>query len=267
MHSDSRKNIIPPAKKSLGQHFLADANIARKIVDLLEVDAQDKVLEIGPGQGALTRWLAELPCAALCAIEKDRHWAFELPRRHTTLSVALADALTMDWNRLGQNPPWKVVGNLPYNVASPMLWDMAASRAFSRGVFMIQKEVARRLAAPPGNKLYGALGVWVQSFCEVKTAFMVGPQVFRPRPKVDSGVVVMVPRKRALAHDSQVLSRFLHLCFQKRRKQLGGILRPLGGHVGNVLESMGLSGKERPEELSVEVFNELAKRLEFGIPA
>ncbi len=257
----------PAAKKSLGQNFLCDANIARKIVDLLEAGPEDRVLEIGPGQGALTRILAARPLRSLCALEKDRHWAVALRAVVPRLAVCLGDAMFMDWPRLQKGRPWKVVGNLPYNIASPLLWDMAAAGGFSRGVFMVQKEVAQRLASGPHSKKYGALTVWVQSFATVRLAFTVGPQVFRPQPKVDSAVVVIEPRTQPLSVDQRALSHLLHGCFQKRRKQLRPILKPLYGDCDNMLGLVNLSGKERPEDISVEQFAMLANALKSGIPA
>lgn len=262
---------LPAAKKSLGQHFLADTNIAGKIVAQLRLEPQDRVLEIGPGQGALTRHLAQAlerqDIASLCALEKDRHWAMELPRQFPGLAVALTDALRMDWERLREGRCWKIVGNLPYNIASPLLWDMAAAGGFSLGVFMVQKEVAQRLAARPHSKQYGALTVWVQSFCHVRYGFTVGPQVFRPRPKVDSAVFSLELHENAGLVCRRALSHVVHLCFQKRRKQLGTILRSAWSDSASILESLGIDSSCRPEELSVEAFNRLARAVESRIPA
>lgn len=256
----------PAAKKSLGQHFLHDANICNKIVKLLGLEPQDRVLEIGPGQGALTRILHKQQLASLCALEKDSYWATMLPRQLPGLAVAHADALRMNWGRLQAGRPWKLVGNLPYNVASPLVWDIAAAGGYSRCVFMVQKEVAQRLAAVPHSKQYGALSVWVQSHALVKLNFTVGPQVFRPRPKVDSAVFSLQPRPEGTA-PSWALSHVLHICFQKRRKQLRTILRTEYADVDNILESIEIDGRQRPEDLSVAAFDQLARRLESCIPA
>lgn len=256
----------PAARKSLGQHFLHDANIAAKIVALLEVDARDRVLEIGPGQGALTRLLVQSGARSVCAVERDRHWAMALPRQFPGLAVVLADALRMDWGRLRQGEAWKLVGNLPYNIASPLVWDIVAAGGFSRGVFMVQKEVAQRLASGPGSRQYGALSVWVQSFASVRVRFRVGPQVFRPRPKVDSAVFELEPHGGG-GQVSWALSHVLHVCFQKRRKQVRTILRTRWSDADKVLESLAIDGNMRPEELSVSCFNNLAKALESRIGA
>jgi len=265
MRPDPREH--PAAKKSLGQHFLHDANIASKIVSLLELEPGDRVLEIGPGQGALTRILAKRELRSLCALEKDSHWSWALPRELPGLAVAHADALRMDWTRLRKGRLWKVVGNLPYNIASPLIWDLAAAGGFARCAFMVQKEVAQRLAASPHSRQYGALSVWVQSHARVRLRFVVGPQVFRPRPKVDSAVFTLVPLAEGAEAPSRALSHVLHTCFQKRRKQLGTILRPRFEGAGSILESLGIDARRRPEELAVAEFNLLARALESRIPA
>lgn len=262
MSPDSR----PPAKKSLGQHFLHDANIAAKIVAQLDVDSSDRLLEIGPGQGALTRLLVQTGARSVCALERDSYWAMALPRQFPGLAVALTDALRMDWARLRQGQAWKLVGNLPYNIASPLVWDVVAAGGFSRGVFMVQKEVAQRLASGPGSRQYGALSVWVQSFASVRVCFTVGPQVFHPRPKVDSAVFVVEPHGEGVIV-SRALSHVLHLCFQKRRKQVRTILRSQWGDADNILELLNIDGSKRPEDLSVLCFNNLAKALESRIAA
>ena len=258
-----------PAKKSLGQNFLSDANIARKIVGLLDVGAGDKVLEIGPGRGALTRWLDRSPAAVVCALEKDRDLAQAIRREYPHIGVTLHDAMEFSWSRLSLSPPWKIVGNLPYNVASPLLWDLAAAGGYEVGVFMVQKEVAGRLAASPGGKDYGALSVWVQSFARIRTAFTVGPHVFRPRPKIDSSVTVFTPLENPLEPERWgMLSHILKICFQQRRKQLRGILRSFyPNNFEMLLENVGLSGTERPEVLPVKIFQKLALLAEFGILA
>jgi len=250
-----------PAKRSLGQNFLEDPNTARKIVAALRPEPGDRILEIGPGRGALTRWLAEAAPAVLAAVEKDAHLARELRRAFPTVHAVNADALEFAWEGLGPRP-WKLVGNLPYNVASPIMWE-AAHRVpvLQRAVFMVQKEVGRRLAAAPGTSEYGALSVWIQSFVTVRFSFIVKPTVFRPRPKVDSAVVVFEPAQ-VEGFDSNALSLLLKLCFQRRRKQLRVILRE---HWNEDLErwftEQGVSPTARPDELSPRRFHTLAAAL------
>lgn len=256
------------AKRSLGQNFLRDENTARKIVGCLELTPQDRVLEIGPGAGALTRHIARMETAGFFAVEKDRHWAAEVSNAYPGLQVILSDAMEFPWERVGRPGPWKCVGNLPYNVASPLMWEIF-SRAVNlrRAVFMVQKEVGQRMAARPGTKAYGALTVWVQSFMAPRLAFVVSPNVFIPRPKVDSAVVVFDPveeKKRPQA--PQALSWLLKLCFQKRRKQLRSILKGYWDEeMEGAFETLGLRPQQRPEELSPESFQSLANHLKSRI--
>ena len=181
------------AKKSLGQHFLRDERVVQRIVDLLRVEEGDNVMEIGPGPGALTALLRPLPWRRLLLLEKDDHYAAEHAARPLPgLEVVAGDALAYPWESL--EGPWKIAGNLPYNVASPLMWDIVSRVPdMARAVFMIQKEVGDRLLARPGSRDYGALSVWVQSFAVTRKGFVVDPAAFSPPPKVDSAVVVFEP--------------------------------------------------------------------------
>ncbi len=274
--------LHPRAKKSLGQNFLRDANIARKIVDALEVRAEDAVLEIGPGPGALTAILQERGPARLLLVEKDEHWAAERLRRgmgpggdeelrpaqaesftaavsgQSAFGVVVADALALPWEAL--SAPWKIIGNLPYNIASPLMWEIfSRAGGLTRAVFMIQKEVGLRIAAKPGTSAYGALSVWVQSHVLPKLEFIVPPQVFVPRPKVDSAVLSFVPHAAGrFDFPPDALAETLKVCFQMRRKQMGTIARACGGSPG-LLHSLGISAERRPEALQVEEFHALAR--------
>ena len=181
----------PRAKKSLGQHFLKDAKTSARIVDLLRITPEDRVLEIGPGPGAITGIIHERGPARFRLIEKDSYWAAhhaELERpAPPAVEVLNDDALAFPWESL--EGPWKIISNLPYNVASPLMWDIVSrTPELTRAVFMIQKEVAERLYATPGTKDYGALSVWIQSYARVEWGFVVGPGAFNPPPKVDSAV-------------------------------------------------------------------------------
>ena len=264
-YRESGQNEKTPvrAKRSLGQNFLQDTNIARKIVNCLAIEHGESVLEIGPGPGALTAFIEEKQPGRLALVEKDAYWASERereagPRTH----VVLADALTLRWESF--DSPWKFIGNLPYNVASPLMWDICSrARGLSRAVFMIQKEVALRLTARPATSAYGALTVWIQSHVRTKLEFIVPPHVFRPRPKVDSAVVSFMPMGENNAGfppdalGAKNLASTLKACFQMRRKQLGSIAKAFG-YLPDALEAIGLDPRRRPEELSPSEFQQLA---------
>lgn len=218
----------PRAKKSLGQHFLRREDICHRIAALIAPGPQDRIIEIGPGPGALTRAIEAAPHSRLLLLEKDRHWAAERQRLGgPNTQAVLTDALKFAWRRICPQEPWKIIGNLPYNVASPLIWDIVScSTGWQRAAFMVQKEVGQRLAAHPGTGHYGALSVWVQSYARPRMEFVVGPGAFNPPPKVDSAVLSFepLPANDRPAHP-KLLSRLLRICFQQRRKQLGGIFR------------------------------------------
>ena len=255
----------PRAKKSLGQHFLKNSDISSRIVDLLRIEEHDQVLEIGPGPGALTGLIRSLRPARLLLLEKDDHWAAAHARALRGCPAACArsmNALEFAWEEL--DGPWKIIGNLPYNIASPLIWD-CVSRVpdLAAAVFMTQKEVAERLAAPPGNRAYGALSVWVQSFAGVEWGFTVGPDNFSPPPKVDSAVVRMTPLPRKMRpQDPAGLARMIKLCFQHRRKQLQAILRRQGiADAAAALEKLEIDPAVRPEMLDCATFHALTLKI------
>ncbi|MBD5646637.1 MAG: 16S rRNA (adenine(1518)-N(6)/adenine(1519)-N(6))-dimethyltransferase RsmA [Desulfovibrio sp.] len=257
----------PRAKKSLGQHFLRNEGVCRRIAQLVQQSPEDRLLEIGPGPGALTRALEAQPHKSLLLLEKDRYWAAERQRLaapHT--QAVLMDALRFDWRRLSPGAGWKVVGNLPYNVASPLIWDIVSQSGAGRCVFMVQKEVGLRLAAAPGSRQYGALSVWVQAHSRPRLEFSLGPGAFSPPPKVDSAVLSFMPvAPEARPRHPALLERLLRICFQQRRKQLGGIFARAGlGWLGAKLPALGLSPQLRPEALPVEAFLRLAELLAAG---
>ena len=259
----------PRLKRSLGQNFLKNEHTARRIVEALDIQPGDYVLEIGPGAGALSRHICSEPKpAGLLLLEKDAHWAFGHAENCAAAKVNCLplniDALTFAWERLDfSEKTWKIAGNLPYNIASPLLWDLAArGRKFERAVVMVQKEVAQRITATPGNKIYGALSVWLQSFVAPRKIMDVPPTAFYPMPKVWSQVLELKPRPDRYAGNQSALAELLKICFQKRRKQLGTILAArLNESVHNHLESRGLSLTSRPEELSPHAFQGLAEVL------
>ncbi|WP_319466931.1 16S rRNA (adenine(1518)-N(6)/adenine(1519)-N(6))-dimethyltransferase RsmA [uncultured Pseudodesulfovibrio sp.] len=215
------------AKKSLGQNFLTDQNICRKIVDAIRPNHDDHIFEIGPGQGALTEHLINTAPKKLSVLEMDDELADRLESAHSELEVIRGDALKFSWESLNDLDGCKIIGNLPYNVGSKLIWDIVSKvKTLEKAVFMVQHEVALRLTADPGGRAYGGLTAWVKNFADTKYLFKVPPTVFRPQPKVDSAVVAFFPRPIEQWPESpENLSKLIKMLFQKRRKQLSTILK------------------------------------------
>ncbi len=256
-------STTPKAKKSLGQHFLRNPDTARRIVELLDIGSEDRVLEIGPGPGALSGFLRTAGPALLVLLEKDAYWAHERQKAGDGQAVIM-DATRFAWERIVPERPWKLVGNLPYNIASYLIWDIVSrAEGLERAVFMVQKEVAQRIAAPPGGKSYGALSVWVQSFACPRLEFSLGPGAFSPPPKVDSSVVSFLPLPmRMRPKRPAALADLLAICFQNRRKQLQSLFKKCGmPQASEHLSVLGIDPQARPETLSPKLFQELSLRL------
>lgn len=242
-------------KKSLGQHFLRDPNILRRIAAALEIEPGDTVLEIGPGPGGLT---APLYAAAdrLIAIEKDRDLVPSLRVRFPRMELVEADALEVDWHVLTGQGTVRIAGNIPYNITSPLLEQALRPPRPRVIVFLVQKEVADRVAAPHGGSDYGALTVGVQAVAKVERLFKVPAGAFHPPPKVDSAVLRIRPLETPLIADDQVMPfrRFVVGLFGFRRKQLVRGLRELTGAEPEVavawVEQAGLQSSARPQELT-----------------
>ena len=257
----------PPAIKRLGQNFLIDPNIVRKIVALAEVQPTDSVLEIGPGRGILTEALAHA-AGRVAAVEID-------PRLHGYLTdrqadwpnviLVLADALAYPLEQLPVGTI--VVANLPYYISTPLLFRLLEHRdRFPRMVLMLQDEVADRLVAKPGNSDYGVLSVMAQYAADVTKAFKVSAQCFRPRPEVGSAVVLLRtrPQRELSAAEEPKFAALVKAAFAHRRKTLANSLRDEGYDpqpVMEAIEATGLSPAVRAEVLSVQQFMELSRRI------
>ncbi len=254
---------VPRAKKSLGQNFLQDKNIARLIVEALQLESHDRVIEIGPGPGALTQYIRQAKPDRLWLLEKDHYWAVKHGSAATE-EVVLTDALTFAWHKLGKDFSWKIIGNLPYNMASLLMWDILSQARFTRAVFMMQKEVGERILATPGTRQYGALSVWLQSHVTACKVLPVPPSVFKPRPKVDSLVLAFTPLPvPSIFFNSGALVCLLRVCFQQRRKQLQKILRSFfDERLMEWFEHQSIKPSARPEELTPKQFQALANLLE-----
>jgi 16S rRNA (adenine1518-N6/adenine1519-N6)-dimethyltransferase len=240
-------------KPRLGQHFLTDPAILGRIADALEPVAGETVLEIGPGQGALSEVLLARGLRVI-AIERDRGLAAALAQREN-LTVVTGDALELDWHRYGAT---KVIGNIPYYITSPLIDKALAPPVPERVVFLVQDEVADRIAAPPGSKTYGALSVGVQVVVRVEKLFTVAPGSFRPVPKVRSALIRLTPLAQPLVTPDEIapLRAFVAACFSKRRKQLKNAVP---GIPEAELEALGFDPRVRPERLPPEAFVRLLR--------
>ena len=248
------------ARKKLGQHFLLDLNLTARIARSAGDLSNCAVVEIGPGPGGLTRALLQAGAKQVIAVERDPRCveAIEDLGRHFDgrLKVIAADALKLDIGALAEGP-MKIVANLPYNVATPLLigWLHQIER-YQSLTLMFQKEVADRLTASPGGKTYGRLSVLTQWLCHTNHDFNIARTAFTPPPKVESTVVTLTPRPAPLAVcDWQKLEKVTAAAFGQRRKMLRASLKPLGVD----LESLGIEPTARAETLSPEQFCAIAR--------
>ncbi len=255
------------AKKALGQHFLLDLNITRKIARAASIAPGDRVLEIGPGPGGLTRALLEAG-AQITAIERDPRCIAALEDLAAAypgkLTLINADALRFDEGAINGRPV-KIVANLPYNIATELLikWlrlnHEAHAPLWSAMALMFQKEVADRILAKPGTRTYGRLSVIAQAASQPSRAFDLPARAFTPPPKVDSSVVIFGPADRRLAN-IRALETVTQAAFGQRRKMLRSSLRPIfKDRLELVLSSFGIPATARAEELEIESFLRLAE--------
>ena len=256
-------------RRALGQHFLRDGGIARAIVDLVAPTAADLAVEIGPGQGALTGELARRAGRVL-ALEIDRVLVERVRAAFPAVEVLAADARAWDWTSLARPAGGRalVVGNLPYSVGTTILTALTrAPRAIDAMALMLQREVAERVAAAPGSKVYGSLSVHVQLHWHVELALRVPPGAFRPPPKVESAVLRLapLPSPRVDLQDEQRFEAVVRAAFARRRKTLANALAVgLGLSVGatrDAATSAGVDPGRRAETLSIQEFAEVARRL------
>ncbi len=250
------------ADKKLGQNFLIDESVVRRIVEAAELTPEDTVLEVGPGIGTLTQGLAESG-ASVVAVELDKRL---LPVLDVTLEgydnvrIVNGDILQVDIMEQVQKPGFKCCANLPYYITTPIIFAILEKRLpMERLVVMVQKEVAERMAAKPGSKDYGALSVAIQYFTEPEIAFIVPPSSFIPAPSVDSAVIVCKRRSTPPVEvcDENLFFRVVKAAFSLRRKMLSNSLKNMGmkgEQVSKWLELAGVDGKRRAETLSLEDF-------------
>jgi len=256
------------ARKRFGQNFLNNPTIIDRIVRHINPQADDRLVEIGPGKGAITHLLLD-SCPALQVIELDRDLIPILLAqfaKYRAFKIHQHDALAFDYEQLMiDDRPLRIVGNLPYNISTPLIFHLLTYQQRIQDMhFMLQKEVVERLAATPGDKHYGRLSVMVQYYCEVDNLFHVPPESFTPQPKVDSAIVRLQPH-RELPHrasNPEHLSHLVNTVFQQRRKTLRNTLKPLADP--DQLAALPIDTNLRAENLSVAEFVDISNRLLKG---
>lgn len=248
------------AKKHLGQHFLTDLEIAKKIVDSLsETGHYKKVVEVGPGMGVLTQYLIENKNYQTFPVDVDRESIGYLAEKYTQLkgNIIYGDFLKMDLNDIAQKEPFAVIGNFPYNISTQILFKVLDYKdQIPEVVGMFQKEVAERFAAEPGSKTYGITSVLLQAFYDVEYLFTVGSEVFDPPPKVQSAVIRFTRNnKTELGCDEKKFKSIVKMAFNQRRKMMRKSLKSLLCEENKNDEIL----TKRPEQLSVDEFVGLTK--------
>ncbi len=253
-------------RKRFGQHFLHDQGIVRRIVDAVAPAPDDRIVEVGPGRGALT-WALLERARHLEVIEIDRDLAAALradPRAARGLTVRVGDVLDTDFLQLrGEGPKLRIIGNLPYNISTPLLFELLKQRdAVADMLFMLQKEVVDRMSAAPGGKEYGRLTIMLAAYAEVEHLFDVGPGAFQPRPKVWSAIVRLRPSgaPRFEIGSDAALRTVVTAAFSHRRKTLRNGLKGLLD--APQIEACGIDPGLRPEVLSPAQFGRLAAHFE-----
>jgi len=248
-------------RKRFGQHFLHDAQVIDRLVRAIAPQPQDRLLEIGPGEGVLTRPLLGSG-ARVTVVELDRDLAATLFNRlgqPSGLEIIQADILSMDLSAVAEQRPLRVVGNLPYNISTPILFHLFEHLAVVRDMhFMLQKEVVDRMVAAPGSRDYGRLSVMASFFCEMDWLFDVPPSAFRPPPKVMSAIVRLRPKSLGEAELAVLpaLQQVVRNAFGQRRKTLRNSLRTLLDE--SAIEAAGIDPGLRAERLGLDEFRRLA---------
>lgn len=265
---DGKKSHHRPRKR-FGQNFLVDPHVINNIVDAIGIESGDHLIEIGPGRGALTDSLLE-HCANLTVVEIDRDLASLLEVRYlnnSNFKLHVGDALTADFATLGHHQPMRIVGNLPYNISTPLLFHLLNFRSLITDMyFMLQREVVDRLAASPGSKNYGRLSVMMQYHCQIQALFEVPATAFKPAPKVTSAVVRLIPHIEhpCEALDPDLFENLVRTCFQQRRKTLRNSLKKFVADP-EVLSETGIDLTIRPEQISVANFVLLSNQLSHQV--
>ena len=238
------------ARKRFGQNFLVDPGMIQKIIGSFNIRPGDHIVEIGPGRGALTQPLYDDRCD-LTLIEIDRDLGAELSVRFPDAGLINEDVMTIDFNRFAKQSLIRIIGNLPYNISTPLLFKLFDFGEHIQDMhFMLQREVVDRMTALPSTKAYGRLSVMTQLHCHTEKLFEVPPQAFSPRPKVQSAIIRLTPNKKATDVDKKLLESILVQAFSMRRKTIRNALRKF--LTVDDLESLHLDPQLRPENLTIE---------------
>jgi len=247
------------AKKHLGQHFLKDENIAKKIVGSLTWDGYENVLEIGPGMGVLTKFLIQ-ENKKISVVEIDSESVEYLHQNYPELKIYEEDFLKMDLETKFQNEPLCILGNFPYNISSQIVFKIIENRnQIPEMAGMFQKEVAERICAEKGSKIYGILSVLAQAYYKAEYLFTVNENVFNPPPKVKSGVIRLIRYRENLENlDEKLFFQIVKIAFNQRRKTLRNALKSLNIREHGIDENLL---NLRAEQLSVEQFIELTQKI------
>lgn len=255
------------ANKRLGQHFLTDEHVITRLLAVLEIKKHDNILEIGPGLGALTLPVLRR-CQQMTAVEYDRRMIEPLQRKSAAagqLNIMICDILSVDFARLATATPatkWRVIGNLPYNLSSAILFHCLGQRSYISDMhFMLQKEVVDRIVALPGSKTYGRLSLMSQLWCEAQALFDIPNTAFSPPPKVESAIVRLIPRLTPAwaIDDFPCFDRLVRAAFSQRRKMIRKSLHKW--FASAELEQLNIDPTARPEDLSGNLFADLSNAL------
>ena len=242
-----------PYKKKWGQNFIQDENIIKKIITIIDPKKNDSIIEIGPGKGALTKHL--LNSKKITAIEIDPILCSYLNQKFDSkLEIVNQDFLKFQLNKYSNYN--KIIGNLPYYITTPIIFKVLENPFWNEAIFMIQKEVADRIVAKPGNKTYGRLSVMVQIIADVEKEINVTKNIFYPKPKVDSSIIKITLKQKNSVKNIEIFSEIVKKAFGQRRKILKNSLQniiPLDSYIKYI--------NKRPEELSVENYAEIANSI------
>lgn len=264
-----RGNALPRPRKRLGQHFLTDRRILTRIADALALTGHETVIEVGPGRGSLTDLLAER-AGRLVAIEIDRDLVPHLRARYAgnpRVEIVQADVLRVDLAALAGGGEWSLAGNVPYYITTPILFHALRAPRPRAAVYLVQREVAERIAAAPGSKIYGALSVNVQAVAHAEILFHVPAGAFNPPPAVESSVLRLTPRADPVvrAEEEDVFRTFVQEAFSLRRKQLRRVVRTIrsidGASAEQALAAAGVDPDARPEVLDAASFARVVRTL------